>query len=268
VLKNRLVALMHLTAYRRQFIGMAFAALLPAGALSLPSAVVAQSQSAGAEAPTVDAILDRYVDALGGKAALEKQTTRVSLGTVEMAEGHLHGTVLIHEKAPDKTLQVVIVAGTAYRQGFDGYVGWTDDPQNGPQAMSEAQLADVSRDSDFFHPLHLRQLYAKLTLTGKEKIGDQEAYVIEGATPRSEAPDKIYFSARTGLLIRVLGMRHTAEGLTALQEDFLDYRAVDKVQVPFTILQSGGPEDVVIKLDQVHFGVDLEDSEFEMPEFP
>ena len=255
---------MHLTQHRRQFTRIAFAALLLAGVLG----VAAHGQSASAETPTVDAILDRYVNALGGKAALEKQTTRVSMGTVEMAGGHLRGTVLIHEKAPDKTLQVVIVAGTAFRQGFDGYVGWTDDPQNGPQAMSEAELADVSRDSDFFHPLHLRQLYAKLMLTGKEKIGDEDVYLIEGAAPHSEVPDKIYFSARTGLLVRVLGMRHTSEGLTALQEDFLDYRAVDGVEVPFTILQSGGPEDVVIKIDQVHFGVDLEDSEFAMPEFP
>jgi zinc protease len=218
--------------------------------------------------PTVDAILDRYVAALGGQAALQRQTTRVSMGTVEMAGGHLQGTVLIHEKAPDKTLQAVIVAGTVYRQGFDGAVAWTDDPQNGPQEMSGRELGEVSRDADFFHPLHLRQLYEKLTLTGTEKIGDTDVYTIEGAVPHSDAPDQIYFSVQTGLLVRLVSLRHTTDGVSVLQEDFLDYRAVDGVQVPFTIVQSGGSEDLTIKIDQVRFGVQLDDAEFAKPEFP
>ena len=216
----------------------------------------------------MDSLLDRYVTALGGKAALQKKTTRVSMGTVEMAGGHLRGTVIIHEKAPDKSLEVVIVAGEAYRQGFDGQVGWTDDAQNGPQEMSGPQLDEVARDADFFHPLHLRQIYRAITVKGEEKIGDQDVYALEGRVPRNDVPDKIYFSARTGLLVRLIRLRHTAEGLSVLQEDFLDYRDVDGVKVPFTILQSGSAEDLTIKLDQIRFGVELEDSEFQLPEFP
>jgi zinc protease len=250
------------------------AVLVVCAALAVPTARAKQAtpqtqgSGQGAELPSVDSIIDRYVIALGGKAALEKQTTRVSMGVVEMAGGHLRGTVLIHEKAPDKSLQVVIVAGTAYRQGFDGYVGWTDDPQNGPQRMPEAELDEVSRDADFYQPLHLRQIYATLTLKDIEKIGDEDVYALEGAAPHSQAPDRIYFSARTGLLVRLISLRHTAEGISVLQEDFLDYRSVDGVQVPFTILQSGGADDLAIKLDQIRFGVELEDSEFAVPEFP
>jgi len=222
-----------------------------------------------AATPSIDSILNGYIEALGGEAALKKQSTRVSLGTVEIPTERLHGTILIHEKAPNKTLQVVIVAGVAYRQGFDGTVGWTDDPQNGPQEISGAQLEEAARDADFFSPLHLRELYAKLSFVGMQKVGNEDAYAVEGALPQVEVPDKIYFSAKSGLLVRLVSLRHAADGPSVLQEDFGDYRAVDGVQEPFTIIQSGGSQgDMIVRIDQTRFDVELDDDEFAKPEFP
>lgn len=37
-----------------------------------------------AKLPTVDQVLDKYVQAIGGKAAIEKQTSRVAKGTFEL----------------------------------------------------------------------------------------------------------------------------------------------------------------------------------------
>jgi hypothetical protein len=174
----------------------------------------------------------------------------------------LSGTVMIHEKAPDKILQVVIISGSAFRQAFDGKTAWSDDPADGMHVLSGVQLAEAKRDADFYHPLHLHEIYSSIVSSGMELIDGREAYVLKGATPDEPTPDKMYFDAENGLILRVVSHRHTADGEADVQEDFEDYRNVDGMQIPFMILQSGGSSNFTIHMDQVHNGVELDDSEF------
>lgn len=228
-------------------------------------AAAQQGKSAAVSTPTVDQIIDRCIAAIGGRAAIEKLTTRASMGTIEVPAMQLSGTVLIHEKAPDKTLQVVLIHGNAFRQGFDGKAGWSDDPADGTRVLSGIALDESRRDADFFHPLHLHQIYPKLTFAGQEKIGDRDAYVLEGTADGESEPDKMYFDTRSGLALRIVSHRHTPDGEADLQEDFQDYRPVDGVQLPFTIIQTGGSSDFTIHMGEIHHGVSLDDSEFAPP---
>src|SRR5262245_42407345 len=54
---------------------------------------------------TVDAILDQYVQALGGRAVLERVTTRVMTGTM-VTQGGMKAPLEVYEKAPNKTLTI------------------------------------------------------------------------------------------------------------------------------------------------------------------
>jgi photosynthetic reaction center cytochrome c subunit len=215
--------------------------------------------------PTADQIIDKYIAALGGRAAIQKQTTIASLGTIDVPAMHLSGTVMIHEKAPNKTLQVVIISGNVFRQACDGKAAWSDDPADGLRVLSGGELTEAQRDSDFYHALHFHDLYSKLAVTGTEQVDDRDAYVVEGTIAGETVPDKMYFDQKSGLVLRVLGHRHTADGEFEVQEDFRDYRSVDGVQLPFTILQRGGSSDFTIRISEIHHGADLPDSEFAQP---
>jgi zinc protease len=226
----------------------------------------AAQQAAGPAPPTVDEIISRYISAIGGEAVIQQMTTRASLGTIEVPAMNLSGTVLIHEKAPNKLLQVVIINGDSIRQGFDGTTAWTDDPADGTRILSGIELSETRRDADFFHPLHLHQIYSNLTLKGMEKIGDRDAYLIEGVAADESDPDKMYFDSQTGLVLRIVSHRHSSDGDGNVQEDFQDYRDVDGLKLPFTILQSGGSSDFAIHIDQINPGVSLDDAEFTVPQ--
>ncbi len=178
---------------------------------------------------------------------------------------NLSGTVMIHEKAPDKILQVVVFNGNAFRQGFDGTTAWTDDPADGLRVLSGVELAEAKRDADFFHPLHLQQIYSKLTFSGTEKVGDRDAYVLEGTAPAETEPDKMYFDAQDGLALRIVSTRHTPDGEAKIEEGFSNYRPVDGLELPFTIVQTGGSADFTIHIGEIRHGVDLDDSEFAQP---
>ena len=215
--------------------------------------------------PSVEEIIARYERAVGGRAAWQKLKSRVSLGTIEVPSAKLSGTVVIHEKAPSKILTIIIVSGSVFRQGFDGSVGWAEDPQDGLREQSGAELAEAKRQSDFYSPLDLREHYAKLTFAGAEKVGDQDTLELEAALPEGGPPDKLYFDAKTGLPVRLLGQHHSPDGVAQFQEDFGDYREVDGVTLPFMIAQAGGPSSFVVKISEVRHNVELEDGEFAKP---
>jgi zinc protease len=224
------------------------------------------SQNASQAAPTVDEIIDHYISAIGGRAAIEKVASRVSLGNIDVPSMHLSGTVMIHEKAPNKILQVVVINGNAFRQGFDGENGWTDDPADGERTLSGAQLAESRRDADFYHPLHLHQIYSDLKYVGTEKLDDRDAYVLQGTPDGESEPDKMYFDPQTGLIVRLVSHSHTPDGESTVTEDFQDYRKVDGLQLPYTVVQKGGSADFTIRIGELRHDVSLEDSEFAPPQ--
>ena len=162
--------------------------------------------------PNVDQILETYINALGGKAVIQKASSRVSKGTIKVPGVSLSGTVEIYEKAPNKRLVIVQMPGLgAMRTGFDGRVGWIEEPlSNGPRELSGRELDTVRRDADFYQSIRLRELYPRIMFKGKEMFGGHETYVLEA--PRAGNPKRWYFDGETGLLIRTTSQERTSEG--------------------------------------------------------
>ena len=230
-----------------------------------PASQNGSAQGPNSGAPSVDKIIDHYVEAVGGRTAWQKLHSRVSMGTIEVPSANLSGTVVIHEKAPNKMLTIIIVSGSTFRQGFDGAIGWAEDPQSGLREESGGELAEAKRQGDFYSPLNTREHYLKLTLLGTEKVNDHDAFVLEAALPEGGQPDKLYFDAQSGLPVRLISHHHSPEGVLQFQEDFSDFRQIDGVTLPFTISQTGGDSTFVVKISEVRHNVELEDGEFSKP---
>jgi zinc protease len=130
--------------------------------------------------------------------------------------------------------------------------------------LSGEQLAQMKRSAEFYADLKLKELYPKMTLEGKEKVGDREAFVIRSQVSEKRV-EKLYFDTQTGLLIRNLGLDDTIIGDIPDQEDFSDYREVDGVKLPFTIqLSFVDPwNGWTRKFTEVKHNVPLNDERFE-----
>ena len=149
--------------------------------LSLASILVggepnSQSKSA-TEAPTLEQILDKYVEALGGRAALERVNSRASKGTFTSINLKTKGPIEIYAKAPNKWLMVLLAQGYGnYRRGFNGTVAW----EKYPGRDSASNLSSFSkRDAEFYLPLKFRETYPNATLKGSERLNEHETFVIE-----------------------------------------------------------------------------------------
>jgi carboxyl-terminal processing protease len=173
--------------------------------------------------PRVEPIIEKYTEAVGGRAAFEKLSTRVSKGTFagSFAGIEVSGAVEVLEKAPDKSVTLVSVTGLGVmRRGFTGSYAYEQIPLFGFRQIEGRELADVRLTSELMWPVSLRRLYPTMTFKGAEKMGDAEVFVVE-ARPAAGHPTTLYFDARTGLLVR------------KDKTYFEDYREVDGVKLPF-----------------------------------
>lgn len=236
--------------------------------LALATCAFAQGQTpskADAPMPSVDQVLDKYVQALGGKAAIEKLTSREGKGTFEIPAVGASGTLQTFEKAPNKKSAVIDIPGFGtVQQGFDGTAGWAVDPQNGMRDQTGAELAATKLESDFHRDIKLKQLYPKITVKGKDKVGDKDAIVLE-ATPTEGAVEQWYFDSTTGLLLRTDTEREGPQGKMPVQLFIDQYKEVDGVKIPAVVHQVTPMFTINIKIDEIKHNVPVEDSKFVKP---
>ncbi len=215
--------------------------------------------------PTADQILDKYVQAIGGKAAIEKQTSRVSKGSFEIPAVGASGTAEIYEKAPNRNAAIITIPGFGVvQEGYDGKTAWAQDPQSGLREKAGAELGAAKLDGEFYKPVKLKQLYPKIVVKGKDKVGDKDVYVVE-ATPAESATETWYFDAQSGLLLRQDAERESPQGKQAVQSFLEDYKDVDGVKLPFSIRQVTPQFTITIKIEDVKSNVPIDDAKFKKP---
>ncbi len=215
--------------------------------------------------PSIDQILDKLIEGAGGKAAIEKITSRQVTGDFEIAAFNLNGTLKAYAKAPNKNYSAADVPGFGLiTRGYDGKIAWEQDPNSGLREITGPELAARKRDADIHGELHMKELFSKLTVKSKEKVGEKEAYLVE-ATPAEGSPEKLYFDVKSGLLIRHDAERESAQGVIAIETYLEDYRDVDGVKVPFTIRQVNPAFSMTIKMTEVKQNVEIDDAKFAKP---
>lgn len=218
-----------------------------------------------------DEVLASYVTALGGQPAIEKITSRVSKGNFEVSGIAMSGPVEIYAKAPNLMLLVLQMPGQeTFKDGFDGKVGWEQNPDDGITDKTGLEAGSAMRDADFYQPLKLRLQYPNLTFKGTAKVSvgkggagkveERDAFVLEA--PRAGSPRRLFFDSVTGLLLRT--EEWDTAGKMGEADEYQDYREVDGVKVAFTIhiIQDA---HFTIKLTEVKHNVPIEDSVFVKP---
>lgn len=216
------------------------------------------AKPAEASPPSAEQIIDKYIQAIGGKTAIEGIKTRhtkvslqrpklVNSGTPKAAVINRGETWTIetYQKAPDKYLAVIKSPSGVITQGYNGSIGWIKTPQ-GQREMNAAEIERIRSEADFYSVLRLKEQYSTMTLSGKEIIGNREAFVVKAVRVKDKQSETLYFDKQTGLLLRRTVFTETVLGLNPEQTDFEDYRDVGGVIMPLTARVS--------YLDDNHYG--------------
>ncbi len=238
--------------------------------VSLPLSVLlaCASQGRAAEQPTIDSILTRYIAVSGGKAALEKITSRMAKIRIE-SESFGASEGQIYAVAPNKLATHIEMpnAGTM-DDGCDGAVAWAKSPWQGLRFKTEDELAKAKRDAEFYRILKFKSVYPGLILKGTEKVGDEEASVLE-SKPSGTSSETFWFSTKTGMLIRQDSEFHGPQGSVISSALPQDYKTVDGIKYPATLkikFSAGGQSvEMTMKFLEIQHNVKIDEAKFAKP---
>jgi len=227
--------------------------------------------------PTVETILSKYVDALGGEQAIRKVTSRVVTGTMDVSEvggatgsPELKPSFELYEKAPNLTALFSHDPKWPSAEGYDGTTAWMQDAGGRVAAASGAALARAKGAADFYEALDLKRDYPIMAALGIEKVGDRDAYHV--TAKQQGAPSvELFFDTQTGLLLRKIFIDPNPIGNDPTNVDYSDYQATPNgVKFPYTIRSYSLPPNsrgagVTMHVEKIQENVPVDNSKFTKP---
>ncbi len=187
----------------------------------------------GAQRPaeTADQIVDKYLQAIGGRDAVARLTSRVRRGTLTNGAGQ-SSPVTVEESAAG--LVRLTVGGTPpISRAFDGRSAWAEFGGR-IRELEGVELANAALPGDLRLGLRLTDEYSALAVRAYDRANGKAVVVVEGRRPQG-ASETLYFDRASGLLVRRAIRLRTPLGSLPVQVDYGDYRAVDGVQTPFEV---------------------------------
>jgi zinc protease len=228
-----------------------------------------------AAAQTADDVVEKYLAAIGGRAALEKVTSRSTTGTMTLSlpNGPVSGSIEILNQRPNRARTVTkldlssLGAGQMTReQRFDGTTGYVLDSLQGNREITGNQLENL-KNSMFPTPLlTYKERGATVELGGKEKVEGRDAYVLL-FKPKTGSVARQFIDAETYLPVRLVVKIETPEtGEVEQTTDLSDYREVDGIKVPFTIKVSTAGQGFTIAVTKVEHNLKIDEALFSRPD--
>jgi outer membrane lipoprotein-sorting protein len=215
--------------------------------------------------PAPDALVRKYTQAIDGAGASEKLRSRMDKGSVDA--GRFHGDVEDLFVAPDKWISIVHTPQGDHKLGDDGTTAWQADA-HGMRELHGGEAAAVRHAADFMRDFDLSKNFTQMKVSGTEKVGDRNSYVIQAKPADGAGSVKLYVDAGSSLLLRMVEFEDTPLGEIPTQTDFDDYRAVDGVQVPFTVRIARPGNVTTTHYTEIQFNAAIQADKFTKPAPP
>jgi hypothetical protein len=220
-------------------------------------------------APAIDGVINKYIEGLGGRAALEPLQSRVMSGTLtNRAAQSMAFTIEEKGVRYRETLQSQPASTTI---GFDGANGWM---QSGDRVMDLAgfPLQRALCGATLTLPLHLKDKYPNLQASRPTRLPGAaagnpalEVNLLQGSSS-PYVNEQLFFNAASGLLVRRRVVTRAADRGTMVEQfDYSDYKDVAGVKMPYTIKRTSWNAVDTMMIADVKANVQIDDAKFAKP---
>ncbi len=222
---------------------------------------------------TVDELMTKTIDALGGDANWRKLNSRVTKFEVDFENQGVKGTGTTFEKSANMTATEITLTAfgkpiAEVRDYFDGAAGGETTTFSPADFYTGQRLEDVKYESDFYGLANWKTGLKKAEIRGTERVGEEETYVIK-IQPEKASEVTYYISSKTFLPVKKTSIvvSSTSAQKTPVSETFSDYRAVDGVMMPFkTMSMNPGMGAIVTYVKEIKHNVAINDATFKPKE--
>jgi outer membrane lipoprotein-sorting protein len=220
-------------------------------------------------AQTVDEILAKHFETMGGLEKIKALNTMRITGTMMVGPG-MEAPLTMERKRPGKRRLEFSIQGMTGIQAFDGEKAWSLMPFMGkkdPELASEEDSKQEKEDADFDGPLvDYKAKGHTVELAGKEPVEGADAYKLK-ITKKNGDIEYYFLDAETYLLVKNEGKVKRRGTEVEGEGTWSDYKDVDGYMMPFTMEQGikGTPQKQRMTFSKIELNVPLDDSRFAMP---
>lgn len=238
-----------------------FSLFLVGGALTLAPAVPASAQDA---LPSGRDVINRFVDAIGGRDAILAQSGRHMMGSFEIPAQGMGGALDVYAQPPNKMLVKVTIEGIGeVLTGYDGATAWAMNPMMGPMVLDSLQLKQMQQQADFYSSLYPEGQISGLETVAEEVFEGVACYKVKVTTAWGESYHE-FFDKATGLMVGSQRNQESPMGSVDIVTVVSGWHEVEGMRVPFKSVQRTMGIEQVITVDSVN-ALSVPDSVFALP---
>ena len=219
-------------------------------------------------APTLEQVFDKYIQAVGGAAAVNRLTSYTATGTSVLygEPPSAASPAEIYARSPNQLAMIVHQKEGDVMRTFDGTAAWFQLPlTTTPLYQLGGTLQEGARfEAAMAFPWRTRDFFTNWRVSYPTSVNGTLTNVIQGTTPGGMI-GTLYFDAQTGLLTRMIRYANTAVGRMPSQIDYSDYRPVAGVMMPFAFSYTWVSEREEWTLKEYQANATIDASRFAKP---
>jgi outer membrane lipoprotein-sorting protein len=231
--------------------------------------LVAGLAGAAVQAQTADEIINKNLEARGGKDKIKTVQAARMTGKMVMGQG-MEAPFVMEVARPNKMRMEFTIQGMTGVQAFDGKSGWSVMPFMGkkePEAMSAEESKQYSDQADIDGVLvDYKEKGHQVEYAGKEDVEGTPAHKLK-VTKKNGDVVNVYIDTESYMEIKEAGKTKMRGQEIEGESTFGDFKTVDGLVFPFSIEQKakGAPTGMTMTISKIEVNPKLEDSRFAMP---
>ncbi|HET7230677.1 MAG TPA: hypothetical protein VFJ16_11785 [Longimicrobium sp.] len=228
-------------------------------------ALAAHAGTARAQQPLPPAkqIVDKYVEAIGGRSLLGRFTARKTVAEMSMPSMGMTMNMEVFQARPNKVFTRMSSQMGTFTGGYDGSVAWSLDPMNGPRVLSGAELNQTLSRSEFDANLDMAASFPTMETVGERTVNGQPCWEVR-MVHKTGVEMRNCFDKATGLLVATVSKQHTQMGEVDTEATYTNYQVFDGIKMPTTTTMSMAGQQLVTTIKSVSHEA-IADSVFALP---
>jgi hypothetical protein len=214
--------------------------------------------------PSAKSILDRHVEAIGGRAALKAVSSIHVKGSLSVPSNGMTGTIEVFAARPNKEVAKMNIGGIGESvEGFDGTVAWSTSPMTGPMLATGEELEQKKTDAEFDEDLDVASRYVSLETVEKTEFEGRPVYKV-AMTRKDGGVDIGYFDVETGLKAGATVDRKNPMGTITMTTAISGYKKFGDVLQPTVSKMTVSGVQLIATFTSIEYN-SVDPSVFELP---
>jgi len=225
----------------------------PSYAQSTAPAPAPQAAPAAESLPLAKTVIDRHIEAIGGRKALAALNSIHTVGALTIPANGMTGTIEVFAARPNKMLAKTTIAGIGeISEGFDGTHSWSISPMTGPMLATGEELTQKAFDADFDGPLTLASRYQSIKTLEKTTFDGRPCYKLS-LTRKDGGEDIEFYDVASGLKAGGIVSRKSPMGSVTATSTISEYKKFGDVMQPTVLKQSTTGVEIVTTFTTVEY---------------